>query len=87
MPDLPVEEAERKVVKKYHKLYGSLTDLVDALQKMEPGGTLVDDIAFTQKKNGKVSIAYIATPIQVTISTKERRFILRVIEHSRSNNG
>lgn len=67
------QQAMQKVVRKYNKLYTSLTDLVEALQKLEPGGTLVDDITFTQKQNDKVSVAYIATPIQLTINTEDRR--------------
>lgn len=71
--------AEARVVKKYNKLYDNLLDLVKALQVIEPGGTLVDDVVFSQQE-GKVRLAYVATPIQVTIDNKDRRFILRVIE-------
>ena len=33
------ETAEIRVVRKYHKLYKPLIELVDALQFLEPGGT------------------------------------------------
>jgi hypothetical protein len=74
------EMAEGRVVEKYNKLYSNLIDLVTALNVMEPGGTLVDDVVFTVNEGKKVSVAYVATPIQVTINTPERKFILRVVE-------
>jgi len=73
--------AEVRVVNKYHKLYVPLIDLVNALQNMEPGGTLVDDVTFTDKPEGHtVRVAYVARPVMLTIKDKHRTFILRVIE-------
>lgn len=75
------ETAEARVVAKYHKLYQPLVELVDALQRLEPGGTLVDDVTFTDKPDEhKVSIAYAARPVMLTIKDKGRTFILRVLE-------
>ena len=75
------EAAELKVVNKYQKLYAPLIDLVNALQLMEPGGTLVDDVVFSDTADDhKVRIAYTAHPIMLTIQTKERVFILRMVE-------
>lgn len=79
---ISTQVAENKVVKKYEKLYSSLIELVSALQILEPGGTLVDDVVISQKEEGKIRLAYVATPIQLTIEDKDRRFILRVIENN-----
>jgi hypothetical protein len=73
------ERAESRVVNKYHKLYKPLIELVDALQDLEPGGTLVDDITVTRNEGEKVRITYVAKPVMLTIADKDRKFILRVI--------
>jgi len=75
------ETAEIRVTTKYHQLHKSLIEFVDALNVLEPGGTLLEDVTFTTKEDGRVRIAYVATPVQVTINTSERKLILRVIEH------
>jgi hypothetical protein len=78
---IPKETAEIQVVRKYHRLYKPLIELVDALQFLEPGGTLVDDVTFTDKsEENKVSIAYAARPIMLTIEDEGRTFILRIME-------
>jgi hypothetical protein len=78
---LAPEVAEARVTAKYKKLHKSLLELVDALNVMEPGGTLVDDVTITTKGDGKIRVAYVATPLQVRINTPERTFILKVIEN------
>lgn len=80
---LTKENAEAKVVNKYHKLYKPLIELVDALQYLEPGGTLVDDATFTTNDKGTIRIAYVAKPIMLTIADKKRVFILRVVGEDR----
>lgn len=65
---------------RYNKLYKSLIELVTALQILEPGGTLVDDVVISTREEGKVRLAYISTPVQLTIEDQDRRFILKVIE-------
>lgn len=75
------ETAEARVVHKYHKLYKPLIELVDSLQILEPGGTLVDDVTFIDKpEDRKIRIAYAARPVMLTIRDKDRTFILRVME-------
>lgn len=76
---LSKDRAEARVVNKYHKLYKPLIDLVDALQELEPGGTLVDDVSIAQGEAGKIRIAYVAKPVMLTISDGDKVFILRVI--------
>ncbi len=74
------EVAEARVVQKYNKLYKPLVELVDTLQILEPGGTLVDDVSFMQNDDGTVRIAYIAKPMMLTITDGDRVFILRMVE-------
>ena len=81
---IPRETAELRVVQKYRKLYEPLIDLVNALQNLEPGGTLVDDVTITDKPEGGVSVAYVAKPLMLTINEKNRVFILRMIEADRT---
>lgn len=77
------ENAEAKVVNKYHKLYKPLIELVDALQDLEPGGTLVDDVSIVRGEDKAVRIAYVAKPIMMTITDKNKTFILRVLAPDR----
>jgi len=78
---IPKETAEARVVSKYNKLFKPLMELIDSLQGLEPGGTLVDDITLIDKADGdSVRVAYSAHPIMLTIQTKERAFILRMVE-------
>lgn len=72
------EVAETRVVNKYHQLYKPLMELVDVLQDLEPGGTLVDDVVLTRDEQ-KVRIAYTAHPVMLTIQEEGRAFILRVV--------
>lgn len=74
------EATQAQVATKYHKLHKSLIELVSALNVLEPGGTLLDEVAFTTKEDGRVRIAYVTTPMQVAITTPERKLILKVIE-------
>jgi hypothetical protein len=62
------ERAELRVVNKYHQLYKPLIELVDALQDLEPGGTLVDDVALTDRPDDHtVRIEYCARLVSLTI--------------------
>jgi len=75
------ERAESRVVNRYHKLYRPLIELVDALQDLEPGGTLVDDIKISDSGSGdNVHIEYVAHPISLTIKDGSKTFVLRIAE-------
>jgi hypothetical protein len=76
------ETAEARVVKKFDKLYAPLIELVDALQNLEPGGTLVDDVVLDRNKPGNVHIEYVAKPISLTIKDGNKKLVLRVVELS-----
>ena len=70
------DQAKANIVGEYRKLYEPLIDLVGALQGLEPGGTLVDDIVIGKKAR----VAYAAHPVMLTIRDSNRTFILQVVE-------
>jgi hypothetical protein len=75
------ERAESRVVNRYHKLYKPLIELVDALQDLEPGGTLVDNIRIGRSEADKqVRIEYTAHPVTLTISDGNKSFLLRIVD-------
>ncbi|HKR81989.1 MAG TPA: hypothetical protein VJR27_03235 [Candidatus Saccharimonadales bacterium] len=76
------ERAESRVVNRYHKLYKPLVELVDALQDLEPGGTLVDNIRIGKSEVDKqVHIEYTAHPVTLTIKDSDQAFVLRIAGH------
>jgi hypothetical protein len=78
------ERAESRVVNRYHKLYKPLIELVDALQDLEPGGTLVDNIRIGRSEADKqVRIEYTAHPVTLTITEDDRSFVLRIAGKSK----
>lgn len=73
--------AETRVVNKYHQLYKPLIELVDALQDLEPGGTLVDSVKLGRDKtSGRINIQYTARPVILCIENDELTFILKVVD-------
>lgn len=77
----PKRTAEARVVKKYHKLYAPLVELVHALQDLEPGGTLISHAEFTQMDKS-VRVEYRATPALLVINADNCKFTLNVEELS-----
>ena len=72
-----------RVINRYQKLYKPLIELIDALQDLEPGGTLVDDVKIGKSETDKkVRVEYTAHPITLTIKENDKAFVLRVIEKS-----
>jgi hypothetical protein len=57
-----------------------LVELIDSLQNLEPGGTLVDDIVLKRKEDGGVHMEYVAKPMMLTVVDKKRQLTLRVVE-------
>ncbi|WP_338773055.1 hypothetical protein V7968_16425 [Nocardia vulneris] len=57
-------------------------ELIDRLQDLEPGGTLVDDIALGHNQDGTVHIEYTAKPVRLVVKDKDRALVLRVVEVS-----
>jgi hypothetical protein len=73
--------AESRGINKCHQLYKPLIELVDALQALEPGGTLVDNVSLTNAPDEhSVRIEYCVRPMFLTIKDDGRMFVLRVVE-------
>ena len=73
------ERAESRVVSRYHKLHKPLIELIDALQDLEPGDTVVEDVRISRSENDKqIHIEYAARPVTLTITEGDRVFSLRV---------
>lgn len=77
---VPKQTAAAEVARKFYQLYAPLIELVDALQDLEPGGTLVDSVAINRHSDDRVHIEYVAEPIMLTIRDKRKKLILRVVE-------
>ncbi|HEU4966026.1 MAG TPA: hypothetical protein VFT53_00910 [Candidatus Saccharimonadales bacterium] len=79
--DTPTPEAVKiNIAVKYRELRTVLLELVKLLNILEPGGTLAEDINLTTYE-GRVRIAFVATPLSVKISTSEQTLVLRIIDH------
>lgn len=65
---LPKRTAEARLVKRYHKLYVPLIELIQALQDLEPGTMLIDNAEFSET-NKNIHVEYKAKPIQLMINT------------------
>ena len=74
--------AEVRAARKFEQLYKPLIELIDRLQDLEPGGTLVDDIVFDRNQDGSVHIEYTAHPVSLIVKDEDKALILRVIEVS-----
>ena len=77
---VPKETAKAKIARKFDQLYIPLTELIDALQTIEPGGTLLDPVKLESSAAGHVELEYVAQPKMLTITTEQRKLILRVLE-------
>jgi hypothetical protein len=71
--------AEIRVVRKYSKLYAALTDFVEALQDMDEGSVVLEDIVVNQKPHGGIRLEYASRPIQLTINASNKQFRLQVV--------
>lgn len=80
------ERAESRVVNRYHKLYKPLTELVDALQDLEPGGPVVEDVRIGRSESDKqIHIEYAARPVTLTIAEDDKIFVLRIMGRKNGN--
>jgi len=73
------QTAEARVVKKYHKIYVPLVELVQALQDLEPGSTLIDQAEFTQGDKN-LHLEYTAKPVRLMINSENKKFTLIIEE-------
>lgn len=80
-----MDMTEGRIVKRYHRLYVPLVELIQSLQDLVPDGMELGQVELTQM-DGFVRIAYHAKPIQLVINDGERRFLLRIEEAPKKAN-
>ena len=69
--------AEARIVKRYHKLYTPLIELVQAVQDLHADGTQVTEIELT-RDGGEIVIEYSLKATRLIINDDNKRFILQV---------
>lgn len=72
----PNGTTEIRVARKYRKLYTCLMDFITALETLESGGVALDDVVAHKTKERRLELVYVATPIQLTVATEKRQFVL-----------
>jgi hypothetical protein len=77
------ETVEARIVKRYHKLYTPLVELVQSVQDLESDGIQTADIELT-RDGGDIVIQYTARAMRLIINNGDKRFILQV-EKSKDN--
>lgn len=74
---IPRETAETRIVKRYHKLYEPLVELVQSVQDLESDGIQAADIELT-RDGGDILIQYTAKATRLIINDDKKRFILQI---------
>jgi hypothetical protein len=74
---LPQHTAEARIVKRYHKLYTPLVELVQSVQDLESDGIQTADIELT-RDGGDIVIQYTAKATRLTINDDNKKFILQI---------
>lgn len=73
----PRETVEARIVKRYHKLYEPLVELVQSVQDLESDGIQTADIELT-RDGGDIVIQYTARATRLIINDDKKRFILQI---------
>lgn len=73
----PRETVEARIVKRYHKLYAPLVELVQSVQDLESDGIQTADIELT-RDGGDIVIQYTAKATRLTINDGGKKFILQM---------
>ena len=68
---------EARIVKRYHKLYTPLVELVQSIQDLQTDGIQGAEIELT-REGGEIVIQYAARVTRLTINDEERRFVLQI---------
>lgn len=72
--------AEYRVVKRYHRLYMPLIELIQSLQDLAPNGAQISEKVELEQGDGFVSVSYTTKPIELIIVDGKRRFVLKIEE-------
>lgn len=81
----PRETVEARIVKRYHKLYTPLVELVQSVQDLEADGVQAADIELT-RDGGDIVIQYTARAMRLIINDDGKRFILQMEKLEKSKN-
>jgi len=73
----PRETVEARIVKRYHKLYEPLVELVQSVQDLESDGMQTTDIELT-RDGGDIVIQYTTKATRLTINDDKKKFILQI---------
>jgi hypothetical protein len=73
----PRETVEARIVKRYHKLYIPLVELVQSVQDLESDGIQTADIELT-RDGGDIVIQYTARAMRLIINDGDKRFTLQI---------
>lgn len=72
--------AEYRVVKRYHRLYVPLIELIQSLQDLAPNGMQISEKVELEQGEGYVSVSYTTKPIELIIIDGKKKFTLKVEE-------
>ncbi|HEU4965913.1 MAG TPA: JAB domain-containing protein [Candidatus Saccharimonadales bacterium] len=79
-PALVNEDIKKDIAKRFNELYTPLVHLIEALDVIEPGGTLAEDIRVREEDDNTVRLEFVARPTILTINDGVRKMVLRVVE-------
>ncbi len=69
-----------EVIDQLRDVFVPVTELVESLNRLEPGGTLNDELVVQSKKYGEVSISFCKTPLIINIKQGSKTYVLKVVE-------
>jgi hypothetical protein len=77
---------EARVVKRFHRLYAPLLELIQSLQDLTPTGMQLGEKVELTRTDGHIDISFNARPIELVIKDGGRKFSLKVEEQSKKRN-
>lgn len=77
--------AEYRVVKRYHRLYVPLIELIQSLQDLAPNGMQISEKVELEQGDGFINVSYTTKPVGLVIVDGKRRFILKMEESDKAN--
>ncbi len=69
-----------EVIDQLRDVFVPVTQLVQSLDRIEPGGTLNDELVVQSKKYGEVTVTFCKNPLIVNIGQGGKTYVLKVVE-------
>ncbi len=66
---------------KYRKFSQATKELIQAVQSLQPGGTIISDVAFVKDEEDKISIEYKVQPIRLIIKDDQTHIEVIVLQN------